>query len=168
MCTWPKSERQYGSQGYRQHASFIMNSGCSTEGKDRGSGSGNKWTHSLFNSASSPQRFSEMIGYITGRSGTYAWVLGRAWAGLGTGWAICQLINMIRSHLYLAGCHLCKQSHCHTKDLRSKPASYILDVHDINGSFNCIPNSLFRLETAGSHAFYFMLACTAVYFPTSY
>lgn len=80
MCTWLKSERQYGSQGYRQHASFIMNSGCSTEGKERGSGSGNKWTHSLFNSPSSPQRFSEMIGYITGHTP-------ECWAELGQGWA---------------------------------------------------------------------------------
>ncbi len=61
MCTWPKSERQYGSQGYRQHASFIMNSACSTEGRERGSGSGNKWTHSSFNTPSSPPRFSEMV-----------------------------------------------------------------------------------------------------------
>lgn len=52
--------RQYGSQSYRQHASFIINS-AGTEGRERGFGTGNKWTHSSFNTTSSPPRFSEMV-----------------------------------------------------------------------------------------------------------
>lgn len=137
--------RQYGSQGYRQHASFIINS-AGTEGRER-EDLEQEISGCIAHLTLLPLHHALVKWYITGRSRTCPWVLGRAWVGLGSGWAVCQLINMIISHLYLARCHLCKQSHCHTKDFRSKPTSYIIDVHDINGSFNCIPNSLFRLET---------------------
>lgn len=42
------------------NTSFIINS-AGTEGRERGFGRENKWTHSSFNTPSSPPRSSEMV-----------------------------------------------------------------------------------------------------------